>query len=80
MIRSQNLKNAPQMSSTTSDKSITGTPKEEPEFTVNYGFFGLPPQEHSEAPCQTLDNLAEPDLDAKFAIERDYLDKTFNEI
>jgi len=27
-----------------------------------------------------LDTIEEPNLDSKFAIERDYLDKTFNEI
>lgn len=68
------------MSSTGSSKSITGPPKEKPEFQVNYGFFDVPPQEHSEALGHTVDALDEPYLDSKFAIERDYLDKKFNEI
>lgn len=68
------------MSSTPSSKSITGTPKDKPEFQVNYGFFDVPPQEHSEAPNHTADAVDEPDLGSKFAIKRDYLDKAFNEI
>ena len=66
------------MSSNSSTKSLTGSPQEKPEFTVNYGFFDVSPQEHSEAHNHTIDAIVEPDLDSKFAIERDYLDKTFN--
>lgn len=68
------------MSSAASAKSIPSAPKDKPEFTVSYGFFGVPPHENAKAPNQSVDTIEEPNLDSKFAIERDYLDKTFNEI
>jgi len=68
------------MSSVASAKSIPSAPKDKPEFTVSYGFFGVPPQENAEAPNHSVDAIKEQNLVSKFAIERDYLDKTFNEI
>lgn len=68
------------MSSNESAKTITGKSKTKPEFTVNYGFFNAPPQEHSDAPDHKVESIEQPDLDSKFAIERDYIDKTFEEI
>ena len=40
----------------------------------------MPSQEHTKASDHTVNVFEEPDFESKFAIERDYLNKIFNEI